>query len=352
MVDILAYLKMASDMAASDIFIGVGRRISFKVNGVLTQQGEEKLTMEDVEAAIKDLYVLDKRDMDKFVRTGDDDFSVPVPDVARFRVNVFRQRGTIGAVIRVVLFNIPNYQDLSIPEEVMSIAFKHHGLALVTGTAGSGKSTTLGCVIDRINKTRNCHILTMEDPIEFLHRDDKSIITQREISEDTESYITALRAALRQAPDIILLGEMRDYETIGTAMTAAETGQLVISTLHTTSAVSTIDRIIDVFPPGQQQQIRVQLAMSLQTVVTQKLLPSKAGGLVPAFEILQVNNAVRNLIRESKTHQIDNVISTSAQEKMVSMDTFIYRLFKDDIITIDTAVFYATEPEQMARRIR
>ena len=188
---------------------------------------------------------------------------------------------------------------------------------LITGSAGSGKSTTLSCIIDCINKNRNCHIITIEDPIEFLHKHDKSIVSQREVAYDTEGYVSALRAALRQAPNVILLGEMRDYDTISTAMTAAETGQLVLSTLHTVGAANTVDRIIDVFPPNQQQQIRVQLSMVLQAVVSQQLIPSVDGGLVPAFEIMLVNSAVRNMIRESKVHQIDNVIYSSGNEGMV-----------------------------------
>jgi twitching motility protein PilT len=285
------------------------------------------------------------------METGDDDFPVSVPGLARFRVCTYRQRGTMSAIIRVVHFGIPDYKDLNIPDEVMAVSGEKHGLVLVTGPADSGKTTTLACIINAINKTRNCHIITLEDPIEYLHRDNKSLISQREIITDTESYIAALRASLRQSPDIILLGEMRDYETIKTAMTAAETGHLVISTLHTLGVVNTLDRIIDVFPPEQQQQIRVQLSMVLQTTVSQMLLPNKSGGLIPAFEIMHCNSGIRNLIRESKTHQIDSVIRSSASEGMIGMDSYILKLLDSGKITEETAVGYAMNPEQLTRRL-
>jgi twitching motility protein PilT len=239
---------------------------------------------------------------------------------------------------------------LNIPKEVINLSNNSKGIVLITGSAGSEKSTTLSCMIDNINKSRSCHIITIEDPIEFLHRHKKSIISQREINIDTENYLKALRAALRQSPNVILLGEMRDYETITTAMTAAETGQLILSTLHTTGAANTIDRIIDVFPPNQQHQIRTQLPMVLQSVVSQQLLPAIDGTLVPAFEIMNVNNAVKTLIRENKTHQIDNVIQST--EGMIPMDTSVLNLFAEGIINQSTALEYAANPEMMVRRIK
>jgi twitching motility protein PilT len=350
MPEIKEWLQMAVEERTSDIFIGAGRKVTFKINGVIISKGE-RVFAEESEKLVMGLYELGRRSTTKFDRTGDDDFSMAVPGLARFRVSAYRQRGTIAAVIRIVLFELPDYRKLSIPDEVMKIASEKHGIALVTGPAGSGKTTTLACIIDEINKARNNHIITLEDPIEYLHRDIKSLVSQREVSLDTESYLTALRACLRQAPDIVLLGEMRDYETIQTAMTAAETGHLIISTLHTVGAVNTIDRIVDVFPPGQQQQIRVQLAMLLNTVVTQRLIPNKSGTPIPAFEIMHVNNAIRNLIREAKTHQIDNVIQTSANESMVSMDSYIYMLYQKGEITGDTAISHASHPEQLAKRI-
>lgn len=233
----------------------------------------------------------------------------------------------------------------------MSVAAKTKGLVLVTGPAGGGKSTTLACIIDRINQTREGHIITLEEPIEYLHRNAKCAVSQREIGLDTESYLSGLRASLRQAPDVILLGEMRDYETIRTAMTAAETGHLVISTLHTVGAANTIDRIIDVFPANQQQQIRVQLAMVLQTVISQQLVPLESGGLTPAFEIMHLNNAVRNMIRESKIHQLDALIASSGGEGMITMDTSLRELAKQKKISKETAVKYSVNTEVMEKRM-
>ena len=225
-------------------------------------------------------------------------------------------------------------------------------MVLVTGAAGSGKSTTLACIIDRINQTRNAHVITLEDPIEYLHRHNRSVVTQREVGTDTESYMSGLRAALRQAPDVILLGEMRDFETIRTAMTAAETGHLVISTLHTIGAANTIDRIIDSFPPNQQEQIRVQLSMVLQAVVSQQLIPVKDGtGEVPALEIMFLNNAIRNMIRESKIHQIDGIIATSQEEGMISMDNSLIKLYRDGVISRENAIAYSSNSELMEKKL-
>ncbi|MDR0273535.1 MAG: PilT/PilU family type 4a pilus ATPase [Clostridiales bacterium] len=343
------WLKMAAESNASDIFIGAGRRVSLKINGIIVAKGGEPISAPEAGDMVKELFLLANRSMDDFLRKGDDDFPITLSGIARFRVSAYNQRGTHAAVIRVVLFELPDYKELNIHEDVMKIAQEKNGLVLVTGPAGSGKSTTLACIIDAINKTRNCHIITLEDPIEYLHRDRMSLVSQREISTDTESYLAALRAALRQAPDIVLLGEMRDHETIKTAMTAAETGHLIISTLHTVGAVNTIDRIVDVFPPQQQQQVRVQLSMLLRSVVSQQLLITKSGGITPAFEIMNVNSAIRNLIRESKTHQIDNAIQTSAGAGMISMDNFILNLFQNGEISYETAIGQAANPEQMVR---
>jgi len=347
----IEWLKKAVEEGASDIFIGAGRGISFKKNGVIVSCSESFFPPSESEKLIVSLYELGNRPMTKYLEAGDDDFPVTVPGLARFRVNTFRQRSTMAAIIRVVMFNIPDYRDLGIPETVINIAEETSGLVLVTGPAGGGKSTTLACIIDAINKTRNCHIITLEDPIEFLHRDDLSLISQREISTDTDSYSVALRACMRQVPDIILLGEMRDYETIRTAITAAETGHLVISTLHTIGAANTIDRIIDIFPPEQQQQVRVQMSMVLRMVVSQRLLPNVDHKPIPAFEIMRVNNAISNIIRESKTHQIDSVIQTSTNEGMIGMDAYIVKLYKNGEITKETALRNATNPEHVGRQI-
>ena len=233
----------------------------------------------------------------------------------------------------------------------MQVAEQQHGMVLFSGTAGSGKSTTQACIIDKINHTRSGHVITLEDPIEYLHRNNTCIISQREIAIDTDNYLSALRACLRQAPDVIQLGEMRDFETICTAMTAAETGHLLIATLHTKGAVSTIDRIVDTFPSNQQGQIRIQLSMVLNTVVSQQLVPAKNGGMVPAFEVMNINSAIRNMIRDSKSYQIDNVIQTSAAEGMISMDQSLLRLYKEGHITAEIALEYAANPEQMKRKI-
>ena len=306
---------------------------------------------DDCERLITDLYEKAGRAMDLFLQRGDDDFSFSLPGLARFRANTYRQRGSMAAVIRVVAFGIPDWKDLGIPEEVVKLSRVKHGMILVTGTAGSGKSTTQACIIDQINQTRECHIITMENPIEYLHRNHSSIVSQREIAIDTEDYLSALRACLRQAPDVILLGEMRDHETIRTAMTAAETGHLLIATLHTQGAVNTIDRIVDSFPSDQQAQVRIQLSMVLHTVVSQQLLPSVNGSLVPAFEVMHVNSGIRSLIRDSKSHQIDNAIAAGGGEGMVTMDQSIFSLYQAGKISKETALSYSAHPEQLQRRM-
>ena len=257
----------------------------------------------------------------------------------------------MAAVIRIVSFDIPDWQELGIPAGVMDLADTQNGMVLVTGTAGSGKSTTQACIIDRINRSRDCHIVTLEDPIEFLHRHQKSIVSQREISIDTTDYLSALRACLRQAPDVILLGEMRDAETIHTAITAAETGHTIIATLHTKGAVNAVNRIIDAFPSGQQAQVRTQLSSVLRTVVSQQLLPDTEGGLVPACEIMHLNSAIRSMIRDNKGHQIDNAIAAGGSEGMISMDQSILALYKAGKITKETALEYADHPEQLLRSL-
>ena len=351
MRELLDYLEQAVAEQASDLFIVAGGPVSEKVEGHLRPISGEKVFPAETERLIMGLYDMADRSMDAYRATGDDDFSFAVPGLARFRVNAYRQRGSLAAVVRLVAFDIPDYQALRIPEQVMDLADLAHGMVLVTGTAGSGKSTTQACIIDRINRTREAHIITLEDPIEYLHRDRRSIVSQREIAIDTTDYLSALRACLRQAPDVILLGEMRDHETIRTAMTAAETGHLLIATLHTNGAVNTIDRIIDAFPSTQQSQIRVQLSMVLRTVVSQRLLPDVDGELVPAYEIMHMNAAIRSMIRDCKNHQIDNVIAAGGGEGMKAMDQSILELYQAGTITRETALYYADHPEQMLRRM-
>ena len=347
----MEYLKTAVENQSSDVFFVAGKVPCEKVEGHLRPLGEEKLLPEDTRKIVEGIYRAAGRSMEDYLSRGDDDFSFSVPSLARFRVNTYRQRGSMAAVIRLVSFDIPDWQAIGIPEQVMALAELESGLVLVTGTAGSGKSTTQACIIDRINRNRDCHIITLEDPIEFLHRHRRSIVSQREIAIDTKDYLCALRACVRQAPDVILLGEMRDPETIHTAMTAAETGHLVIATLHTKGAVNAIDRIIDAFPSTQQTQIRVQLAAVLQTVVSQQLLPDVHGGLVPACEILHSNSAVRSLIRDHKNHQVDSVIASGSREGMISMDQAILSLCRSGRISKETALHFADHPEQLKRNL-
>ena len=350
-MELIKILETAVKNNASDIYIISGIPVSCKENGVISPIDDEMLSPQTTEAIIKEIYALDGRDMSRFLENGDDDFSVSVKGLSRFRINAYKQRGTLAAVIRVVSFEIPDYSSLNIPEDIIDTCAKRTtGLILVTGPAGGGKSTTLACIIDEINKNRNGHIITLEDPIEFLHKNKKSLISQREISSDTENYITALRASLRQSPDVILLGEMRDYETIRTALTATETGHLVISTLHSLGAENTIDRIIDIFPPSQQQQIRIQLSQLLCCIVSQQLIPCEDGLLRPAFEIMKCNNAIRNMIRESKTHQIDTVITSSADSGMITMDAYLYNMYKQGVISKHNLLKYASHPDIMMRK--
>lgn len=351
MTDIMSCLERAVKDQASDLFIVAGGAVNERCEGRIHAIDEEKLFPAQTEEMIRELYTLSKRSIDEYIAHGDDDFSFAVPKLARFRVNTYRQRGSMAAVIRTVSFDIPDWHELHIPEEIISLANVTSGLILVTGTAGSGKSTTQACIIDQINRTRNCHIITLEDPIEYLHRNQKSIISQREITIDTPDYHSALRACLRQSPDVILLGEMRDHETIRTAMTAAETGHLVIATLHTSGAVSTIDRIVDTFQPTQQEQIRIQLSTVLHTIISQQLLPDKDGNQVPAYEVMHMNSAISNLIRESKNHQIDNHISSGKAEGMFSMDQSIFSLWQNGIISKETALVAADHPDQLRRRL-
>lgn len=345
-------LKAAVEKGASDIFIVSGLPLAYKINNSIQNQSEEKLYPDATRRMILEIYELaSQRDPKRLLEKGDDDFSFSLVGVSRFRVSTYKQRGSLAAVIRVVKFDLPDPAQLGVPQTVLDLGRLKKGLVLVTGPAGSGKSTTLACMIDLINCSRNCHVITLEDPIEYLHSHKKSVVSQREISNDTESYVTALRAALRQAPNVILLGEMRDYETISTAMTAAETGHLVFSTLHTVGAANTIDRVIDAFPPNQQPQIRVQLSMVLQAVVSQQLIPAKDGSVAPAFEIMKVNGAIRNMIRESKVHQIDTVIYSSAGEGMISMDASILELYRQGKISAEEAMTCAAAPAALAKKM-
>jgi twitching motility protein PilT len=350
-MDLIEILKHAKAKDASDIFFIAGQPITFKVYNELIPLNDQKLMPGDTEKLINTIFEMSHRDKKKYHDMGDDDFSFSVPDVSRFRVSTYRQRGSMAAVIRMISFQLPNPVDLGIPDWIIKLAQVKKGLVLVTGPAGSGKSTTQACMIDAINNNYAKHIITLEDPIEHLHSHKKSIVSQREITIDSASYINALRAALRQAPDVILLGEMRDYETIDVALTAAETGHLIFSTLHTLGATNTIDRIIDVFPASEQSQVAMQLSMALQCVVSMQLVPDVNGQQVAAFEIMTLTPAIRNMIRENKIPQIEGVLYASNKEDMISMDNSLLNLYKAGKITKETAIDYATNPEMLKRKL-
>lgn len=345
-------LEQAIAEQASDVFIVAGLPVSFRRNGVINRINDEKLFPPDTESLLNEIYQeAGNRDLNILHNAGDDDFSFAIQGLSRFRVSAYKQRGALSAVIRIITFHLPDAHELGIPDYVIHLGDGGKGMILVTGPAGSGKSTTLACMIDQINRNQQKHIITLEDPLEFLHRHECSIVSQREINVDTESYVTALRAALRQSPDVILLGEMRDYETINVAMTAAETGHLLLSTLHTIGAANTIDRIIDVFPANQQRQIAVQLSTVLTAVVSQQLVPTVDGGVVPALEIMTVTPAIRNMIRDNKVPQIEGLIYSSTKEDMISMDGSLLNLCKKGIISRDTALKYATNPDMLGRKL-
>lgn len=349
-----AFLELATAKKASDIFIIAGRPLSVKIDGKLCilEGFEERLMPPETNEFIQIIYKMaNNRNIQPMLETGDDDFSMAIPGLSRFRVNTYRQRGSLAAVIRIIAFRLPDPRDLHIPDAVMEAAELTKGMVLITGPAGSGKSTTMACIIDRINHSREGHIITLEDPLEYLHRHDKCIVSQREICTDTANYLVSLRATLRQSPDVILLGEMRDHETIQTAMTAAETGHLILSSLHTTGAANTISRIMDVFEPNQQHQIAIQLSMVLQTVISQQLVPDVNGHNIPVFEIMRLTPAIRNMIRDNKIYQIDGVISSSAQADMRSMDNSLLELYRNGQITRETALKYSSNPEMLKRKL-
>ncbi len=345
----LTVLDKMVQLGASDLFITVGKPPIMKVEGMMQAMDQFGVFGQaETENAAFEL-LRDEKDKAVFNEEGETDFSLSLSRVGRFRVNVFRQRGSFALTVRRVIGQIPDPGQLGILDGIMDLAGEKRGLVLVTGPAGCGKSTTLAALIDKINQERSCHILTLEDPIEYLHRHKKSIINQREIGTDSKSYAKALRSALRQAPDVILIGEMRDLETISIALTAAETGHFVLSTLHTIGAAKTIDRIIDVFPPAQQQQIRIQLSTVLQAVVSQQLLTSKENRLLPAFEIMLVNNAIRNMIRENKSPQIDGVIQMNPAAGMMTMDMHLAALLAAGKIERQEALLHAVSQDAVLR---
>lgn len=329
-------LRAAHGHGASDVHLTAHSPVMLRINGELRQAGQGKLAPEDTQALARQL--MEEPQYTQFLDSGDADFAYSIEGLCRFRVNAYRQRGAVGLTIRLIPSAIPSLEHLGMPLIVQEFASKPQGLVLVTGPTGSGKSTTLAAMIDYINRTRREHIVTLEDPIEFQHAHNKSIINQREVGIDTSSFGRGLRAALRQDPDVVLVGEMRDLETISTAITAAETGHLVFGTLHTADAPQTIDRIIDVFPPAAQQQIRIQLAAVLLGVLAQRLLPTADGtGRVAAIEILVNTPAIANLIRSEKVHQIRSIMQTSKSAGMQTMDGALRELVQQKQITVKEA---------------
>ena len=336
-------------MKASDVHITVGVPPKVRANGRLVAMDFPVLTPEDTKAIAVD--IMNPQQLAAFEERGEYDMSLTIPEFGRYRVNVYKQRGSGALALRLVGMRIPNPEDLGIPQSVVDLYERKRGLILVTGPTGSGKSTTLAALINKINEERDAHIITLEDPIEYMHKHKKSIVNQREIGMDSHDYANALRAALREDPDVILVGEMRDLETISIAVRAAETGHLVLSTLHTIGAASTVDRVIDVFPPHQQQQIRVQLATVLEAIISQQLIPTMDGmGRVAAFEVMLGTPAIRNLIRESKTHQLNGLIQTSRKQGMQLMDDALYDLYSQGKITKDNLLSYAQDTESMKKR--
>ena len=350
MLDINELLKVVMFEGASDLHITVGLKPTIRINGELTEMDFPLLKPEDTENLV--MQIVKERHKNVLAEKGEVDLSYTFPGLSRFRVNAFKQRGSYAMALRAIPMEIPDIEDLNLPEVLRTLANKRRGIILVTGPTGSGKSTTLASMINHINKTRKEHIITLEDPIEYLHRHNRSIINQREIGSDSDSFSNSLRASLRQDPDVILVGEMRDLETIGTALTAAETGHLVLATLHTVGAAKTIDRVIDVFPPHQQQQVRVQLSSVMEGIVSQQLLQTADGkSRRAALEIMVATPAIRNLIREGKSHQIQTSIQTGAKLGMETMDKSLLDLYNKGLISKENLFKYCVDPDTIKRYV-
>lgn len=350
MLSIDEILQVAIEAGASDVHLTVNVPPVMRVHGRLQALNHPVLMPDDTLAIAK--QITSPSQWQVFEEKGENDLSYSMANYARFRVNIFKQRGSVALALRLVGTDIPTPEKLGIPQSVVDLHTRKRGLILVTGPTGSGKSTTLAALIDKINSSRDAHIITLEDPIEYMHHHKMSIVNQREVGTDTGNYANALRAALREDPDVILVGEMRDLETISIAITAAETGHLVLSTLHTIGAAATVDRIIDVFPPYEQQQIRIQLASVLEGIVSQQLIPTSDGqGRVAAFEVLHCIHAARNLIRESKSYQLPNIMQTNRKMGMMTMDDAIVQLYFDGVIDRDMAIQYAQAPENMLEKL-
>jgi len=343
-----ALLQKTVEAGASDLHLTVGAPPTLRVSGDLRPiPGEDPLGPEEIETLIFDLVSEEQKDL--LLTQKEIDFSFAYGDVARFRANAFHQRGYLAVALRRIPLKVPTIAELNLPEKLHDFCNLPQGLVLVTGPAGHGKSTTIAAMLQRINETRPVHIITIEDPIEYIYPHRKALVDQREMHLDTYSWEVALRSVLREDPDVVLIGEMRDYETIASAISVAETGHLVFATLHTNSAAQTVDRIVDVFPEVQQRQVRAQLSTTLEGVVSQRLVPSLKGGMVPALEIMLPSPAVRSIIREGKGHQLDNVISTSFDQGMVSLERALVNLVKGGLVDPETAKMYTTKPEELGR---
>lgn len=347
-MDLKELFDLVTKEKASDLLISAGAPPMLRVNGQLYRTRHDALTPEQTKKLI--YSGLTEAQRKEFEAKKELDLSLASGRKHRFRVNVFYQKQAVTAAYRPIPESIPSYEDLGLPDFVKDIAAAKQGLVLVTGPTGHGKTTTQACIIDLINETRAAHVITVEDPIEYVHQHKRSIVDQREVGEDTHSFAEALRTVLRQAPDVILVGEMRDLETIQAALRAAETGHLVLATLHTNDAIQTVDRVIDVFPAGQQQQIRFQLSMTLLAIISQRLLPrADEDGRILACELLKNTTAVANLIREGKTHQVYSVLETAHKEGMVTMDRAIKNLYMDGVISYEEAVAHVRNPKELVK---
>ncbi len=349
-VQMISLLQEMVQRGATDLHISAGAPPLFRIDGVLVPSSYPPVTPEQAQALA--YSVMRDEHKKKFEEEWECDFSFGISGLSRFRANVYKQRGTVSIAIRTIPFKIRSFSELGIPPVIAELATRPKGLILVTGPTGSGKSTTLAALIDKINSERKCHIITIEDPIEYLFANKKALVSQRQVESDTKGFKNALKYALRQDPDVVMIGEMRDYETIAAALTIAETGHLTLATLHTNSAVESINRIIDVFPPHQQQQVRAQLAFVLLGVVTQALLPKVGGGRVLSCEVLIATPAVRALIRDNKLHQIYGVIQASQKYGMQTMNQSIFKLYMERKITLDTALSFSPNPEELEQMIK
>ncbi len=351
MMSIQQLLETVIKKDASDLHLVVGQPPMYRVDGDLTAiPGEDILTLEAAQVLIFDLLTSEQKEL--ILVNKELDFSFGLGDVARFRVNAYYQKGYLSASLRLIPSNIKTIEELQLPKSLHNFAKMRQGFVLVTGPTGHGKSTTLASIINEINLDNPMHILTIEDPIEYVYPRGRALVSQRELHLDTHSWDIALRSALREDPNVVLVGEMRDYETIAAALTIAETGHLVFATLHTNSASQTIDRIVDVFPENQQEQVRIQLSNTLAGIVSQRLMPAMGGGRVPAVEILIGTPAIRNLIREGKTHQIDSALQTSSEQGMVTLDASLATLIKAGRISEEVGLSYSTRPDQLMRLVR